>query len=168
MESYYVQSPVLFVVFNRPDTTRQVFERIRAAKPSRLYIAADGPREGRPDEAERSRKVRELAKQVDWDCEVKTLFSETNKGCRLGPVSAITWFFDHEPEGIILEDDCVPGWSFSVFVTKCWNVTVTIPVFIPFQVPINKWAAYGAMRIITTPGWGISGVGLLAEGMAAV
>ena len=39
-----MQSPVLFLIFNRPDTTERVFEEIRKAQPPRLYIAADGPR----------------------------------------------------------------------------------------------------------------------------
>jgi len=39
-----LQTAVLFLVFNRPDTTAQVFEAIRKAKPPRLYVAADGAR----------------------------------------------------------------------------------------------------------------------------
>jgi hypothetical protein len=104
--------PILFLVFNRPDATAQVMDAIRAARPERLYIAADGPRDGKPGEAERCAEVRGLATQVDWPCEVGTLFRECNLGCRDAVSSAITWFFEQEPEGIILEDDCVPSLSF--------------------------------------------------------
>lgn len=100
------------MVFNRPDTTARVFGRIRAARPSRLYIAADGPRATHPTDAGNCRQVREIVGAVDWPCEVKTRFSDANQGCMTGPASAITWFFDNEPEGIILEDDCLPGCSF--------------------------------------------------------
>jgi hypothetical protein len=110
-----LQTAVLFLVFNRPDTTAQVFEAIRKAKPPRLYVAADGPRAERVGEAENCAKVRELATTVDWPCEVKTLFREENLGCKYAVSGAITWFFEHEEQGIILEDDTLPSQSFFYF-----------------------------------------------------
>ncbi|MRH79075.1 glycosyltransferase family 2 protein [Spiribacter sp. C176] len=110
-----LQTAVLFLVFNRPDTTTRVFEAIRQAKPPRLYVAADGPREGREGEAERVAKVREIATAVDWPCEVKTLFREENLGCKYAVSGAITWFFEQEEQGIILEDDCLPHPDFFSF-----------------------------------------------------
>ena len=108
-------SPVLFLIFNRPETTQQVFSAIRKAKPPRLYVAADGPRSDYPNEDEKCEHSRKIAKNVDWDCEVKTLFRDQNLGCRLAVGQAIYWFFEQEPEGIILEDDCLPSQSFFWF-----------------------------------------------------
>ena len=105
-------TPVLFVIFNRPTTTKQVFEAIRKVKPTKLYIAADGPRERRPDDAMKCAESKRIATAIDWPCEVHTLFREKNLGCGEGPATAITWFFEHETEGIILEDDCLPSPSF--------------------------------------------------------
>ena len=110
-----LQTAVLFLVFNRPDTTAQVFEAIRQAKPPRLYVAADGPREGREGEAERVARVREIATAVDWPCQVKTLFREENLGCKYAVSGGITWFFENEEQGIILEDDCLPHPDFFGF-----------------------------------------------------
>lgn len=62
--------PVLFLIFNRPDTTAQVFERIRQIKPARLYVAADAAREGRPDETQRCAEARAIIDGIDWDCEL--------------------------------------------------------------------------------------------------
>jgi hypothetical protein len=107
-----LQTAVLFLVFNRPETTKQVFEAIRQAKPPRLYVAADGPRVNREGEAERASQVREIATAVDWPCEVKTLFRDENLGCKYAVSSAISWFFENESQGIILEDDCLPSQSF--------------------------------------------------------
>lgn len=107
-----MRSPILFLVFNRPDTTTKVFERIRAAKPPRLYVAADGPRDGREGELAACQQVRDIATQVDWPCELKTLFQERNLGCKIGVSTGISWFFEQEPEGIILEDDVLPVPSF--------------------------------------------------------
>lgn len=113
-----LQTAVLFLVFNRPDTTAQVFEAIRKAKPPRLYVAADGPRANRDGEAERVARVREIATAVDWQCEVNTLFREENLGCKYAVSGGITWFFEHEEQGIILEDDCLPHPDFFVFCEK--------------------------------------------------
>ncbi len=110
-------APVLFLVFNRPERTRQVFEAIRAAQPSHLFVAADGPRPHRLAEAERCEQVRAIATAVDWPCEVHTLFRESNLGCGRAVSEAISWFFDHVPEGIVLEDDCLPDASFFDFGT---------------------------------------------------
>lgn len=108
-------TPVLFLVFNRPETTARVFEAIRQARPPRLYVAADGARDGREGEAERTAEVRRIATAVDWPCEVRTLFRDRNLGCRDAVSGAITWFFENEEEGIILEDDCLPAQSFFWF-----------------------------------------------------
>jgi len=107
-----MKSPVLFLVFNRPDTTRQVFEAIRSARPPRLYIAADGPRLSRKGELNLCMESRKISTSVDWPCEVKTLFREKNLGCKKGVSGGIDWFFEQEEEGIILEDDILPLPSF--------------------------------------------------------
>ena len=107
-----MKTPVLMLVFNRPDLTQTLFDIIRAARPERLYVAADGPRPTREGEAERCAEVRRIVTAIDWPCEVKTLFREANLGCRLAVSGGIGWFFDQEPEGIVLEDDIHPDPSF--------------------------------------------------------
>jgi hypothetical protein len=106
-------TPILFLIFNRPDTTKKVFNEIRKIKPKRLFVAADGFREGKDGEKELCELTRKLViDTIDWECEVKTQFRDANLGCGLGPCTAINWFFEHVEEGIILEDDCVPDPSF--------------------------------------------------------
>lgn len=107
-----MKSPVLFVVFNRPATTAKVFEEIRKARPKSLYIAADGPRPSREDDRAKCEEVRRIVSGVDWECDVKTRFLDSNVGCKTAVSGAIDWFFAEEPEGIILEDDCLPSTSF--------------------------------------------------------
>ncbi|GAB2779028.1 hypothetical protein HNQ93_001558 [Hymenobacter luteus] len=110
-----LHTPVLLLIFNRPATTRRVFEAIRRARPRRLYIAADGPRATHPEDAARCAAARAEVARVDWPCEVFTLFRTSNLNCGVGPASALNWFFEHEEAGIILEDDCVPAPSFFRF-----------------------------------------------------
>lgn len=111
-------TPVLLLIFRRPDTTRRVFNAIRQARPTRLYVAADGPRSGHLTDVLRCTEARAVVQAVDWPCEVFTLFQDKNLNCGLAPVTAMNWFFEHEPEGIILEDDCVPAPSFFRFCTE--------------------------------------------------
>ncbi len=109
---YQTKSAILFIIFNRPDTTLLVFNEIKAARPKRLYVAGDGPRSSKPGEDVLCSQTRDTIKQVDWECEVKTLFRETNGGCKEAVSAAVNWFFEQEEEGIILEDDCLPAKSF--------------------------------------------------------
>lgn len=106
------RTPILLIVFNRPETTKAVFESIRSMRPTELYIAADGPRHEVEGEQARCRQARQIATAVDWSCSVRTLFRDRNLGCAASVSSAISWFFENVEEGIILEDDCVPGNSF--------------------------------------------------------
>ncbi len=114
-----LHTPVLLIAFNRPQTTEKVFEAIKKVKPSRLYFACDGPRSDREGECDKVEKVRMIAKRVDWDCELKTLFHHKNLGCKYGVSRAISWFFENEEGGIILEDDCLPNQDFFYF---CQNL----------------------------------------------
>ena len=114
-EKLGINTPVLLIVFNRPESTRRVFDAIRIAKPSRLYISSDGPRAGNSDDVDNIRKVREIVSNIDWPCKVERLFSDVNVGCQFGPRNGIDWLFRHEEQGIILEDDCLPSESFFYF-----------------------------------------------------
>lgn len=117
-----LKTPVLFLVFNRLDTTIKVFESIRQAKPPKLYIAADGARESVKHEKEKVDEVRDyIIANIDWDCEVKSLFRDKNLGCKVAVSSAINWFFENEEMGIIVEDDCLPSLSFYWFCERMLN-----------------------------------------------
>lgn len=110
--------PILLVVFNRPETTRRVFDEIRKQKPASLFIAADGPRPNRPDDATKCAEVRKIVSDIDWPCEVKTLFREKNLGFIQAEKLAFDWFFENVEEGIILEDDQLPHPSFFRFAAE--------------------------------------------------
>jgi len=111
--TFRLSTPVLFLTFNRPTTTAAVFARLAAARPERLYFACDGARPSVVGEAERVEATRRLVLDgVDWPCTVETLLRDENLGCRQAVASAVDWFFEHEPEGIILEDDCLPAPTF--------------------------------------------------------
>lgn len=110
-----MKTPVLFLVFNRPEITAKVFEEIKRARPERLFIAADGPRFTRPDDIKKCQQAREAVATIDWQCEVKRLYQEKNLGCKVGVQTALTWFFNLVEEGIVIEDDCLPDQTFFRF-----------------------------------------------------
>jgi hypothetical protein len=114
--AYQTKSAVLFIIFNRHDTALRVLAEIKKARPARLYITADAPRLNRPGEDIACAKTKEAVMDtIDWECEVKTLFREQNAGPKEAISSAISWFFETENEGIILEHDCLPNNSFFNF-----------------------------------------------------
>ena len=108
-------TPVLFLVFNRPETTQKVFEAIRLVKPQQLFIAADGARPNIPGEKELVEEVRNIVKNIDWPCEWYTLYRQEHLGCGKAVSEAINWFFNYVEKGIILEDDTLPNQSFFEF-----------------------------------------------------
>ncbi len=111
-----LNTPVLFLIFNRPAFTEQVFAQIKKAQPKQLFVAADGPRDNKPGEKDLCEAARKIVMQnIDWPCEVKTLFRERNAGCSIATVEALNWFFDNVEQGIMIEDDCLPAFSFFSF-----------------------------------------------------
>lgn len=106
---------VLLIFFNRPETFSKVFEQVKLAKPSRLFLYQDGPRKSRPDDPEKIMACRRIAEDIDWDCEVHRLYQEENKGCDPSEFIAIKWAFSIVEECIVLEDDDVPSQSFFPF-----------------------------------------------------
>ncbi len=107
-----MKTPVAFLIFNRPDVTEQVFAAIARAKPPALLVVADGPRAGRPGEAEKCAQARAIIERVDWDCRVLKNYAAENMGCRRRVSSGLDWVFETVEEAIILEDDCLPVASF--------------------------------------------------------
>lgn len=113
-----LNTAVVFCVFNRPDTTKLVWEAIRQAQPRKLLIVADGPRSGKTGEAERCEAVRHIVARPDWPCDVLRLYADANLGCRQRMASGITWAFQQVEEAIVLEDDCLPEPTFFRFCTE--------------------------------------------------
>lgn len=110
-----LNAPVLLIAFNRPDTTKVVFDSISKVKPKKLFVAVDGPRNHKQGEAELCKQVIEITKNVDWECETKYLIREKNLGCKLGVTGAISWALETEDRVIIIEDDIVLKHSFFKF-----------------------------------------------------
>jgi hypothetical protein len=111
-----LDTPVVFLVFNRPEFTRRVLEAIRVARPERLLVVADGPRPDRPGEPALCAEVRRVVDAgVDWPCKVERNYSEENLGCGRRVSSGLDWVFERVEEAIILEDDCLPDPTFFRF-----------------------------------------------------
>jgi hypothetical protein len=115
MHEAQLTTPVALFIFNRPDTTTEVFSAIREVRPSKLLVVADGPRLERHGEVELCRQARCVAQDLDWPCHIETNFSDENMGCMSRISTGLDWVFSKVEEAIILEDDCVPDPSFFRF-----------------------------------------------------
>lgn len=149
----------MLIVFNRPESTRKVFERISRARPSRLYIAADGPRPQNASDGELCAQVRGVKDRIDWPCELKTWCHDDHLGPDRGVAVAINWFFENEPEGIILEDDCLPEEAFFAFCEELlerYREDNRVMHICGIN-PLEKWDqepyGYFFSRHATTGGW---------------
>jgi hypothetical protein len=118
MQAESFQTPVVMIVFNRPRTTRMVFDAIAKIRPAKFLVVADGPRANKPGELELCAQVREIVRGVDWPCELLTNFADSNLGCQERVISGLDWVFSQVEEAIILEDDCLPDVSFFPFCAE--------------------------------------------------
>lgn len=157
MENYTeseIFAPILIIAFNRPDVSSQTFEYIRKAEPSKLYVAVDGAREGKEGEARLVEEVKAIYQNIDWSCNIKYKYNESNKGAEVTVSSAISWVFETEEMVIILEDDIVAPMSFLKFAQEMLVKymdeerigTVTGSNFTPVPIPNNTdyfFAKYG-------------------------
>jgi hypothetical protein len=109
---------VAFFIFRRPETTSRVFAEIRKARPNKLYIIADGAREGRPEEQELVRRTRDVVSEIDWPCQVTRVYAEQNLGLRQRIFTGLDHVFSKEDSAIVIEDDCLPSQSFFRFCSE--------------------------------------------------
>lgn len=155
-----LDTPILLITFNRPKHAQRVLESIAKQQPKRLYVFQDGVRETHPDDKTKCAAVKQIIKEmVAWPCELHTLFAEDNLGCGPGPAKAISWFFEHEEEGIILEDDCLPADSFYGYcedLLEYYRTDIRIGIISGFN-PLGLWKSnsesYHISRDGTTWGW---------------
>lgn len=112
---YSTDVPVALIFFARPDVLQKTFSAIREAKPRQLFLIQDGSRAQRPDDLGKIEQCREIVSNIDWDCEVRTNYSDNNLGCGMRVYSGISWAFEFVDRLAIIEDDCVPCISFFKF-----------------------------------------------------
>lgn len=111
--------PVLVLAFNRPESIRMIFEPIRKYQPDRLYLACDGPRPENDSDEKLVRETQEAMQEaVNWPCEVKKLYRGHNLGCTKAVAGAISWFYENEEFGVIVEDDVMMSVDFFKFAEE--------------------------------------------------
>ncbi len=110
-----LRTPVLMIIFNRPQTTKSCLQAIAKVRPERLFVAADGPRPNRPDDIPNCQAARSMIDEIDWPCVVERDYAESNLGLRARVESSMAWVFNQVAEAIILEDDCIADPTFFYF-----------------------------------------------------
>lgn len=110
-----MKTPVVLIIFNRPDLTLQVLNQIRKAQPQDLYVISDGPRNSHKFDKANVMACREIIETIDWPCKIYRKYSEVNLGCRDNITLGLDWVFSKVDDAIILEDDCIPDLDFFEF-----------------------------------------------------
>ena len=118
MITYQIDVPVALIFFNRPEPLKQVFDAIRKAKPTKLFLIQDGARESRPNDEINIEKCKDIVANIDWECEVHRNYSEVNLGCGMRIYSGISWCFEHVDRLCIIEDDCKPTLDYFIFCAE--------------------------------------------------
>ncbi len=113
MKPALIDVAVLVLFFNRPNLLEEVFEQIRLARPSKLFLFQDGPRNEK--DMDGIMACRKVVSHIDWECEVHQAFQEVNRGCDPSEYLSQKWAFSHVDKCIVLEDDDVPSQSFFPF-----------------------------------------------------
>ena len=113
-----VDAAVAIVFFNRDDSLRDVFARVREARPSQLFLIQDGARAARESDPQDMESCRKIFDDIDWECTVHKNFAEENMGCGRRVSSGISWVFEHTDRAIILEDDCIIEPTFIRFAAE--------------------------------------------------
>jgi hypothetical protein len=141
-------APVIYIFFNRPALTRRTFAALRAQRPARLHLIADGPRSGRADDATLCRETRGIVESLlDWPCEVTRDYSEVNLGCGRRIATGLTTAFALLGEAIVLEDDIMPHPDFFSFCTAmlaAYRDDPRVHAVSGFQ-PLGRYAAHGTV-----------------------
>ena len=104
--------PVLIISFNRPEKTKAAINNIRKLKPSLIFYTVDGPRQGEQDDLRKVEECKKLVEEIDWECEIETLFSEINFGSGKWPIKSINWAIKKVKYLMIIEDDVVVSKEF--------------------------------------------------------
>ncbi|QNJ12215.1 hypothetical protein [Synechococcus sp. M16.1] len=112
------ETPVLLLLFNRPKETQQVIDALQVVRPSKIYVAIDGPRKNNEKDIKLISEVESIIENINWSCNIRTLKRVNNVGCKNAVSDAIDWLFNNEEEAIIIEDDCLPSESFFFFCEK--------------------------------------------------
>lgn len=114
-KDFKIDLAVFLIFFNRPDCFEKVFNAVKEARPSKLFLACDGARSNNDKDNELMNKCKEIASNIDWNCEVHTNYSEENLGCGRRMYSGVSWAFEYVDKLVVLEDDCVPHQDFFLF-----------------------------------------------------
>ena len=153
-------TPILLITFNRPNHTRRVLETIMAAQPKVLYVFQDGAREGNANDTEKCAEVRQVVEDLTKETQVvlHTHYSERNLGCGAGPMTGITWFFNQEERGIVIEDDCLPHPDFFGYCEELLSRYENVDQvrFISSTLYSGRWQckeSYGFSHYMVTGAW---------------
>ena len=148
---------IVLMLFNRPEKTKVVLDQILKAQPRKLYVVADGPRVGHPEDLNLVAKTRSLIDSAPEGMEIIRLYADANLGLRTRILTGLDEVFFNEEQAIIIEDDCRPSVSFfhfaSELLTRYGNSSVGVVAGSNFGPYHGRQASYHFSRSPYIWGW---------------
>src|ERR1700749_4974215 len=114
-----MKTPVVLIIYNRPEQAKLVFDAIKKSKPTKLYIFADGGKD--EEDAELCKEAQTIINNIDWEVNLQINISKTNMGCFNRIITGLEVVFSREESAIILEDDCIPDITFFTYCEYLLN-----------------------------------------------
>ena len=97
--------PVLILGYNRFDKFTRCISTLKKQGVNNIYVSIDGPKnEG---DVKIQKEIFSFCERNKLDLDIKINNLNKNYGCRNGPIKGISWFFQENKYGVILEDDVV-------------------------------------------------------------
>ena len=106
--------PLVIILYRRPRLVSELLAVLKAVRPSKIWLVADGPKNSR--EAELCRQARSEAENaICWPCDVRRVYADANLGLKKRIETGLDQVFEIEEAAVILEEDCHPTPNFFLF-----------------------------------------------------
>lgn len=143
---------VLLTTFNRPEVTKKALNLIINSNPKKIYIHRDGPRKNNPEDIKKCKEVENIILNAKANCPIEVSLKKENHGLNKSMNKAISWFFENEEMGIILEDDILPNKSFYKFCSELlirYRNNPEIHLISGFN-PLQEWESTESYQFMST------------------
>ena len=145
------KNAALILAFRRVNQIEKIIDSLVNGGIKKLYVSIDGPR-NTVDQNEQILLLDIIARNRDRFTKVKIQNFASNLGIGEAVIRGLDWFFENEPEGIVIEDDLEFGVDFIDFAfeglekyrndSEVWMICGTNPFDSDLKSAKTLWTTY--------------------------